>query len=81
MSFNINIFSLLSTFSQSSKHFGIPKHALLHNVPEIYFKNWPDDVSMSRNMSAHLLLTIKLAHRETAANISVYNVYSGQNCA
>jgi len=39
---------------------GSQKCALLLDIPYIRFKNWPDDDSMSRNMSPHLWLTIKL---------------------
>ena len=62
MSFDVNIniaipTSIVSTKSQSCKYFGIPpppkkkKCALLLDVAEPWFTNWPDAVSMSRNMS------------------------------
>jgi len=48
--------SFVSTFSRSCKHFGIPKKCTFTwcTVPKIWFKNWPDDDFVGRNMSPYL---------------------------
>jgi hypothetical protein len=43
-----------STYSHCCKYFGIPKCTLSLDEPQTCFNNWPDDESLSRNMSPHL---------------------------
>ena len=47
------------TFSRCA-HCGISQCAHLLNIPSIWFVNWPDDGSMSRNMLPDLWIDNKL---------------------
>jgi len=48
------------TFSRCARC-GIPQCAHLLNVPPIWCVNWPDDVSMSRNMLPDLYIDNKVS--------------------
>ena len=43
--------SFVPTFSHCCKNLGSQKCALTLDVPHTWFNNWPDDDSLSRNMS------------------------------